>query len=247
MPMNPRLLRPVATGFNPKQIASLGLWLDASDASTITISTGVSEWRDKSGNGRNFSQGVGNNQPTVRTNGQNNRNTLEFNGSTNSLVGPAGFGLTNTHTVIAVVRPDIRKIAGLIGSQNIGTDLIYGDGSSSFSGTKFGAFGIARAVYGGGTITTGAFQVFAAVCSGGSLPTNLSMFTNGTGGAASVETAGTAPTAAMTAPVRVGVSQGSQFWDGDIAEFLIWTRALSASERSIVERALGKKWGITVA
>ena len=247
MPMNARLLRPLARGFNPRQIANLGVWLDASDASTITIATGVSEWRDKSGNGRNFSQSIGNNQPAVRVNGRNNRNTLEFDGNNDSFTGPAGFSLTNTHTVIAVVRPDVRKIAGLLSGSVDSANLIYGDGSSSFSGTKFGAFGVGRAVYGGGTITTGSFQVFAAVLSGGTLPANLSMFTNGTGGAASVETAGSAPGAAMTASLLLGTTLGNQFWDGDIAEVLIWTRALSASERSTVERALGSKWGIAVA
>lgn len=246
MAMSPRLLRPLATGFNPKSIAGLGLWLDASDASTISIETGVSQWRDKSGNGRNFAQSIGNNQPAVRANGQNNRNTLDFDGSNDSLTGPAGFSLTNTHTVIAVVRPDTRKIAGLLSGSVTSTNLIYGDGSASFSGTKFAAFGVSRAVYGGGTITTGSFQVFAAVCSGGTLPSNLSMFTNGTGGPVTVETAGTAPGAAMTASLLVGTTLGNQFWDGDIGEMLIWTRALSASERSIVERALGKKWGIAV-
>jgi hypothetical protein len=247
MPMNPRLLRPLATGFNPKSIAGLGLWLDASDGSTISIETGVSQWRDKSGNGRNFAQSIGNNQPAVTANGQNNRNTLKFDGSNDSLTGPAGFSLTNTHSVIAVVRPDVRKIAGLLAGSVTNSNLIYGDGSSSFSGTKFGAFGVARAVYGGGTITTGSFQVFAAVLSGGTLPTDLSMFTNGTGGVATVETAGTAPGAALTASLLIGTTLGNQFWNGDIAEMLIWTRALSTAERSLVERALGKKWAITVA
>ena len=246
MGMNNRLLRPRASGFNPRAIANLALWLDASDPSTITVSTGVSEWRDKSGNGRNFTQGIGNNQPTVRTNGQNSRNTLEFDGSNDTLTGPAGFSLGDTHTVVAVVRPDTRKIQGIL-SGSVNGGLIYGDGSASFSGSKFAAFGVARAVYGGGSITTGVFQVFSAVCSGSTLPTNLSMFTNGTGGAATVETAGTAPTASITAEMNVGRGAASQFWDGDMAELLIWSRALNASERSNVERALGRKWGIAVA
>jgi hypothetical protein len=39
------------------------VWLDASDISTITIATGVSEWRDKSGNGANATQATAANQP----------------------------------------------------------------------------------------------------------------------------------------------------------------------------------------
>lgn len=39
------------------------LWLDASDIATITLDTGVSEWGDKSGNGRHISQSTPANQP----------------------------------------------------------------------------------------------------------------------------------------------------------------------------------------
>jgi hypothetical protein len=223
------------------------LWLDASDSSSYTIATGVSEWRDKSGNNRTFSQSTGNNQPTVATNAQNGRSVFAFDGTNDSMQGPAGFSLTSTHTVIAVVRPDVRKIAGLLSGSVTQSNLIYGDGSSSFSGTKFGAFGVGRAVYGGGTISAGSFQVFAAVCFGSTLPTNLSMFTNGTGGTASVETAGAAPNVAMTASLLIGNTQVNQFWDGDIAELIIWDRAIASSERATAERAMGKKWGITVA
>jgi hypothetical protein len=57
------------------------LWLDASDLSTISIATGVSEWRDKSGNGRHVSQGTGGTQPTLTQNGLNGLPVLSFNGS----------------------------------------------------------------------------------------------------------------------------------------------------------------------
>jgi hypothetical protein len=57
MPMNPRLLRPIATGFNPKSIANLGMWLDASSDGSLTLNGNtVSEWRDLSGNGRHVAQ-----------------------------------------------------------------------------------------------------------------------------------------------------------------------------------------------
>jgi hypothetical protein len=57
------------------------LWLDADDLSTISTATGVNEWRDKSGNGRNFTQGTGGTQPTFTQNGLNGRPVLSFNGS----------------------------------------------------------------------------------------------------------------------------------------------------------------------
>jgi hypothetical protein len=56
------------------------LWLDSSDLSTITISTGVSEWRDKSGNQLNAIQTNTARQPTLVPNGFNGRPTLRFDG-----------------------------------------------------------------------------------------------------------------------------------------------------------------------
>lgn len=246
MSMSPKLLRPRATGFNPKSISGLALWLDASDSTSYTASTGVSEWRDKSGNARNFSQSTGNNQPAVTANAQNGKTAFTFDGSNDSLSGPVSLSLTSTHSIFVVLRPAVRKIASFIAGAT-STELVYGDGSSSFSGTKFAAFGVARAVYGGGTITTGVYQVVSVVCSGSTLPSDLSMWTNGSGGIVSVATAGTAPTAALTSPLTVGTSVANQFWDGSIGEILIYSRKLSDTERVIVERALGKKWGIAVA
>jgi len=245
MSMSPRLLRPRATGFNPRSIPGLALWLDASDSSSYTIATGVSEWRDKSGNERTFSQSTGNNQPTVSANAQNGKTALTFDGTNDSFSGPATFSLTSTHSVFVVTNPTVRKVASFL-SGAVGAELIYGDGSASFSGSKFGAFGLARAVYGGGTITTGAYQVVSVVCSGSTMPTDLSMWTNGSGGAVSVVTAGTAPVAAITAPLAIG-SAGGTFWNGSVGEMLIYSRALNNTERLMVERGLGKKWGITVA
>ena len=57
------------------------LWLDASDLSTITTSTGVSEWRDKSGNARHASQSTGSLQPGMAASTVNGLNSLSFDGS----------------------------------------------------------------------------------------------------------------------------------------------------------------------
>lgn len=51
-------------------------WLDANDLSTISISTGVSEWRDKSGNNRHVSQSTEARRPTYSETGFNGRPTV---------------------------------------------------------------------------------------------------------------------------------------------------------------------------
>jgi hypothetical protein len=78
MGMNPRLLRPTPTGFDPRRIAGLEVWLDASDVSTVTLNGGnVSEWRSKVGS-RTFTQSTAAAQPIYATAFRNGRNALQF-------------------------------------------------------------------------------------------------------------------------------------------------------------------------
>jgi len=68
--------------WNPSLLASnsaIAMWLDVDDLSTITIATGVSQWRDKSGNGRNAIQNLTGYQPTITT--VNGKRSLFFGGS----------------------------------------------------------------------------------------------------------------------------------------------------------------------
>jgi hypothetical protein len=55
------------------------VWLDAADSSTITtVSSAVSQWNDKSGNNRHFTQTTASKQPTVNSAFINNNNTILF-------------------------------------------------------------------------------------------------------------------------------------------------------------------------
>lgn len=85
MAMNPKLLRPRASGFSPRTISGLVAWFEADDATTFTLSgTSVSEWRDKSGNGYAVSQSTANNQP-ARTGTVGGRATVDFDGTNDYL------------------------------------------------------------------------------------------------------------------------------------------------------------------
>jgi hypothetical protein len=90
--MSPRLLRPVASGFTPKNLSGLVAWFDADDLSTFTLSgTAVSEWRDKSGNGYSVAQTDSNNRP-ARTGTIRGRACIDFDG-TNDYLFSDGTGL----------------------------------------------------------------------------------------------------------------------------------------------------------
>lgn len=65
--------------WTPAELDGVQLWLDASDASTITLNgSTVSQWDDKSGNNRHATQATASNQPTYTTAGLNGKNVLTF-------------------------------------------------------------------------------------------------------------------------------------------------------------------------
>jgi hypothetical protein len=74
-------LTPAASsGFSPTQISGLQLWLDGSDASTLSLSgTTVTQWRDKSGIGNNTTATGGTN--TYTTNAINGLSAVKLNNS----------------------------------------------------------------------------------------------------------------------------------------------------------------------
>ena len=64
---------------------NLSFWQDASDFSTVILATGVSAWRDKSGNNRHFTQPVGANQPSYSSTAFFGLPGLTFDGVNDSL------------------------------------------------------------------------------------------------------------------------------------------------------------------
>jgi hypothetical protein len=71
-----KLWRPDELGVN------LALWLDAEDASTITLNgNNVSQWDDKSSSGFNAGQATAANQPAYLATGFNGKPTLQTNGA----------------------------------------------------------------------------------------------------------------------------------------------------------------------
>lgn len=66
--------------------SALALWLDADDASTLTLNgSTVAQWNDKSGNGRHVAQATGSNQPTYNLTGFNSNPAVVFDGSNDNL------------------------------------------------------------------------------------------------------------------------------------------------------------------
>lgn len=255
MAMNNRLLRPRASGFNPKQIANLGLWLDADDASTITtVSGGVSEWRDKSGSGRVFSQGTANNRPTVATNVFGTKPAIRFDGSNDTLKSTADAAslLFPATCFIVANKPVSTSDGGLFTHIKTGADS-YNSGDAWVLSTNTNSAAI-RVL--GATSTTLFPGVGATATLLGKflvslrLATNSGVLKNRTAGLSNTDSSFSFSATPSNNGCGVGflsaLSTDVHYLAGDIAEVLIYSRALSASEESSVEKYLAKKYGLTL-
>ena len=124
------LINPYRFGrlWTPADITT-ALWLDASDASTVTtVSGAVSQWSDKSGNGRNFTQGTAANRPTYTASAVNSLAAVTPDGANDWMTGPVVFSGTtpNDYFVIAAVR----MLSIVNSGANVDNGLFYQTGSA---------------------------------------------------------------------------------------------------------------------
>lgn len=239
MSMSPRLLRPRATGFNPKSIAGLAIWYDANDSSTLTITDGVvSQWNDKSNSNANATQTTPENRPGTTV--VNGKTALLFDGANDGLTFTGTARTEQTWIVVAAQTED------QTGSRAIITDAANGYGitparigASRGISSGWGSFGAAtyQAINLGfaGALPASVLSVNLAAGIGGNLWRNgtaIATFTN----------------SLSTTISRIGFLNSSTFmFKGWIGEILCYSRSLNAAERQRVERYLGTKFGVTVA
>jgi hypothetical protein len=87
--------------FNPASVTGCSLWLDAADpSSVITSGSNISQWSDKSGNGRHATQSTSANQPFYIQNSLNNLPVVSFTGSPYSLSGASNGFVVNGLTTM---------------------------------------------------------------------------------------------------------------------------------------------------
>jgi hypothetical protein len=245
MPMNPRLLRPTASGFNPRQISGLALWLDAADGSTLfqnsdgtapatATSDPVGYWRDKSGTGH-FSQANATARPVVGS--QNGRKTVAFDGVNDFMtaVNPLPTSMPLTFFVAQ------RIVAGT----SFGMTYTM---ATEFNVRQAGGGSVLAIIPGTaitGTSRTGSSDILSITYPSSGSNT---FFVNGA--RFPLEDTGTRP--GLTGTHAIGVRRATDgtltfYANVQVAEILAYNAALTASQRQQVERYLAAKWGITLA
>lgn len=234
----------------------LAQWLDASETSTITISSGaaVASWLDKSGNNRTVSQGTAVKQPAYTLAEIGAFPGMKFNGTSSSMTATGGafaygFGSASFFTVIkAATVATSRYVFSEAG--NATNNTYYAPLATTTSSTITGAtvgtaggtpqlnFPASSAPFFDGTV-----RLAMSVDAGNSFTT----FSNGT----SQSQAATSYTRAASVidTYRLGArlvrTTESGWFSGSIGEFMIIKGTLTTTQRQKLEGYSAHKWGVS--
>ena len=254
----PRIVNPPVTGYK--------VWLDASDTSTITSSSGsVSQWTDKSVNAYAFTQATSTNQPTTGTRTINSKNVLDFDGTTDYLYSTAAISTwkflhSTVSTIFIVSQPDVSADMALISTEAGSTSRVGmycylpASGSKIEANCDKGSSG--NAVYASNTAltynTSAMYTTYKSDPANGTAASRIQISKNA-GSFAGGNVATNAPSTAdsensltigCVLDLFGGVRYPGSWFNGNIAEILIYDSALSGGDITSTQSYLATKWGI---
>lgn len=246
MGMSPTLMRPKKTGFDPRSISGLSLWLDASkpgslfqDTTAATAATlnadPVGYWKDFSGNGNNATQATANNRPTLVLSARNSRTTVRFDGL-DDFLSFTGVGLQSIF-IACVCQEAGRNLNSLIGYRDPQNDQ-----STSNSGIRRDS----------SPANTTTWRGIGNV--------NVNDFTNPAGSQFRVNGVSTNSvndgvwhivTALRNGSALANVNNIAAFFrlrefGGDIGEIICYSGLVTNAQRDAIEKYLGARWGLTI-
>lgn len=229
--MNRLLLLRVPGGrFTPKSIPNLKLWLSASGLSGLAVNDPIGTWSDASGQGNNATQATTAAKPTAKLLGS--RMSAWFDNS-DDMLSLAGIPLGTVHTVFAVLNFDNLVDGVILGAAAASGYLFYHDAANLYysAGGTFGS-----KAHG---MVTGSTYVLEIVRDG----TAVEQFRNGTslGGI----TLGVNTSFGNLASVGSHTTP-SNYIGAYFGEIVVYSTALSATDRAKVRRYLGRRHGVVV-
>jgi hypothetical protein len=226
--------------WTPTQITT-SLWLDAADASTITLnSTTVSQWNDKSGNSRNFSQATAGNQPTYQASGINSKPSVAFTGSNDNFMtassvlssGSTAGSIFWVQTTEADPGSNANNLGCLIpntwGGDGPDNHITWNDGNIYFSG-----FSTTRFTVGNPSVSFTAPRILHHQSTNGS----VAFYIDGSSFFTSASNTFSNPASTK----RIGGTVSYRF-TGQVAELIVLSNIPTTTERQLIEGYLAWKW-----
>jgi len=213
--------------------ADLALWLDADDASTITLNgSNVSQWDDKSGNDRHAAQATAADQPAYTTGGLDGKPVLTFAGGGDGFTLASGVGVPRDMFVVS-------RGSSYLFSANTATErLVYVPNSSAlFWSTATGQ--PSNITVPGRSHTTYHVEGYHATGSSYEVVIDGASALSG-----SISGGWTNDNEFTQIGLQWAAQTGVPSWTGEIAE-IIWTdKSLPNFDRQKLEGYLAWKWGL---
>jgi hypothetical protein len=208
---------------NPSDISDLVLWLDASETSTLVqTDDAISEWKDRSGKNNNFTNSNPARRPKAIANALSSKPVIRFDGKDDYLSKDNSNLVKDVTTIIMVLKSNTtgRKIFDTNGSSRMVSHETKGIQLLGFSNPAYsiGTYKLVTSIYNGASNS-----VFVQGTSEVSGPMG------GLGNSGLLNVLG----------ARTNLSDAM---DGDIAEILVFSRALTDLQRKGIELYLQKKW-----
>jgi hypothetical protein len=221
------------------------IWLDASDLSTIsTVSGGVSELRDKSGNNRHVVQATAGSRPTFTQYGINNLPVITF-AAGNLLSTASNFPLTGnaTFSVFCVCRKTNAANGNIFGWGS--TVVTLGAWGYYDDGTVAGIAHGSNNTYFLNVLTLNKWNLISITKSAGAINTNTKPFLDGLDSSGpGVNSTNTPNITSLPLVIGRWANNATPTFGGDFAEFLVVPSSVSLEVRQTIEGYLAWKWGL---
>jgi len=225
------------SSFSPLDIPDLFGWWDASDVTTFSYSAPneVSQWADKSGNARHFSQWFAAWNPLANSVTKNGLNVIHFDGVTDILLGPAGVASSDPCTIFTCIK---RNSGTRVHFSNGGTSVGWSCTTNGDSGLGYGMLFQGIRWVGTGVAST-AWTIHTAVISNfAASAVDYAVYKENV-----LQVSGNTGIAATAGALQVGGDDGARD-NIYAAEVILVKRNLSPAEREQVFNYLQAKWAI---
>lgn len=234
--VDPALTPVLQTGLSLRFRAGFGVKTVGGEPSQVV------QWCDLSGNGYNAVADA-DSRPTFYNSAMKGFPAVNFNGTSQFLSLPTNFAILSGCTMVVVTQPTTVSSGARmidIGSAALGLNLLFRVSNSgsfaefwSYNGPSSGAAQSPSA------LTAGAIQVLDAVQSANT----ATCYLNGQPGTAN-SSMPTIPNLTRYTNFIARAGSGGNFYAGNIAEILVYTSALSASQRNAIETYFLQKYRV---
>lgn len=217
----------------PLTIPGCSIWLDSSDTSSFTLSgSTVTTWKDKSGNGNNFSSVIGSTSVTS----DNGMNVVNFSSNDAVMSSANNVPLTSSSAIFVVSK--LLSINASTFGYILALPDILGWDDYSFRYRSGDALIGTRAFPGGDDGNIGNANYYV---NGEFDPIRTGQFLNKYSVISTIK-----PTRTGTTKVLLSSSSSGRYFKGYIAEFLYYSGGVSLSQRETIEKYLMQKWGLGI-